>query len=165
MNYDIIKEIPGLYHIKPKIFKDHRGEYIETWNKDEYNKIIWLDFVQDDISTSKFGVLRGLHGDYKTWKLIQCLKGEIFVAIADCREEHKKVIKTFILNDVNREQLLIPPGCANGHQVLSKDGCIFSYKQSTYYEGSDKQFTVGWDSLNIDWPIKNPILSLRDKNA
>lgn len=157
------KSIPGLIRIIPEIFRDHRGEYVETWNHLLYNTNAHITFVQDDISTSKLGVLRGLHGDWKTWKLIQCLKGEIFVVIVDCRKENRGTIETFILNDQNRHQLLIPPGCANGHLVLSD--CIFSYKQSTYYEGADKQFTIAWDSLNVNWPIKNPILSLRDKQG
>lgn len=171
MIYREIKKIPSLLHIIPNVFYDYRGEYIETWNSRIYEFNEPITFVQDDISTSKYGVLRGLHGDWSTWKLIQCLKGEIFVAVVDCRKVSTPIPKisgefqTFILNDKNRHQLLIPPGCANGHLVLSEDGCIFSYKQSTHYEGADKQFTLKWDYLPIDWPIENPILSLRDKNG
>ncbi len=187
------RKIPGLVRIIPDIHYDYRGEYVETWNAVTYADIRNIGFVQDDISTSKHGTLRGLHGDYKTWKLIQCLKGEIFVAVVDFTMIPKNYkgrkaysqeelfggenqliepsktfgnIETFILNDKNRNQLLIPPGCANGHLVLSDD-CIFSYKQSTFYEGADKQFTLAWDCpiLNIDWPIKNPLLSLRDRQG
>ena len=70
------------------------------------------------------------------------------------------------INDKNRKQVLIPPGYANGHLVMSDFG-IFSYKQSTLYGGAKEQFTVNWDEpkINIPWPIDNPILSLRDKNA
>ena len=157
--------IPGLICITPHIHYDYRGEYIETWNKEVYKNIQDIEFVQDDVSTSKYGVLRGLHGDWTTWKLIQCLKGEIFVVVVDCRDERGPLTETFILNDKNRKQILIPPGCANGHLVLSADGCVFSYKQSTYYKGADKQFTLLWDSVNVDWPIKQPILSLRDKQG
>lgn len=158
------KIIPGLVRVIPEIFRDHRGEYVETWNRLLYDTNPHITFVQDDISVSRYKVLRGLHGDWITWKLIQCLRGEIFVAIVDCRTENKGTIETFILNEQNRHQLLIPPGCANGHLVLSDD-CIFSYKQSTYYEGASNQFTLAWDSLNIDWPIKDPILSLRDRQG
>jgi len=72
----------------------------------------------------------------------------------------------FSINDKNRRQILIPPGFANGHLIMSEMG-IFSYKQSTLYVGADAQFTVRWNDpkLNISWPITNPILSSRDKNA
>ena len=72
----------------------------------------------------------------------------------------------FNINDKNRNQILIPPGFANGHLVMSDFG-VFNYKQSTLYKGASKQFTVKWNDpkLNIPWPIDNPILSLRDKNA
>ena len=188
------KKIPWLTRVIPNVHYDHRGEYVETWNSLIYAGIRDITFLQDDISTSKHGVLRGLHGDYKTWKLIQCLKGEIFVAVVDFRMKPKGYkgrkpydqeelfydksriiecgstwgnIETFILNDKNRNQLLIPPGCANGHQVISAEDCIFSYKQSTLYEGADKQFTLLWNDevLNINWPIKDPILSSRDSNG
>lgn len=167
MKLKVSEKIAGLVRIIPDIHYDYRGEYVETWNAVTYAKIRDIGFVQDDISTSRHGVLRGLHGDWTTWKLIQCLKGEIFVAVVDLKNYDyfdKNDVETFILNDKNRNQILIPPGCANGHLVLSDD-CIFSYKQSTLYEGADKQFTLKWDSLNIDWPIKEPILSLRDRNG
>jgi dTDP-4-dehydrorhamnose 3,5-epimerase len=134
---------------------------------------IFLDFVQDDVSISKKNVLRGLHGDglkpkqNATWKLIQCLDGEIFVVIVDVRKDSStfKQTKTFILNDSNKYQLLIPPGCGNGHLCLSNK-CIFHYKQSEYYKGQSDQFTIKWNSVGVNWPINGePILSERDKNA
>jgi dTDP-4-dehydrorhamnose 3,5-epimerase len=72
----------------------------------------------------------------------------------------------YAINDKNRTQILVPAGCANGHLVMSETA-IFSYKQSEYYTGAQNQFTVRWDdpSLNITWPINNPILSLRDSQA
>ena len=71
--------------------------------------------------------------------------------------------QTFTISDKNRKQILVPSGCANGHLCMS-DECIFSYKQTTYYEGQGAQFTIKWDDerFNIYWPIKNPILSIRD---
>ena len=72
----------------------------------------------------------------------------------------------FSINDKNRNQILVPPGFANGHLVMSDFG-VFSYKQSTLYTGASTQFTVRWDDkkINIPWPINNPILSSRDNNA
>lgn len=157
--------------IQPEIFYDFRGEYIETFNEKYFDQIRSLigtkiQWVQDDVSISRKHVLRGLHGDEKTWKLIQCLQGDILVVIVDMRENSKTYAKhiKITLNDKNRKQILIPPMFANGHLVMSEQA-IFSYKQSEYYGNGLVQFTEKWDdlSLGIDWPISNPILSSRDK--
>jgi dTDP-4-dehydrorhamnose 3,5-epimerase len=164
--------IQDLKIIQPEVFHDFRGEYVETFNVDKYQfydksgkKIV---FVEDDISVSRKSVLRGLHGDEKTWKLIQCLWGAFYYVVVDMRKDSPSYLKweSFNVNDKNRLQILVPAGCANGHLVLS-DQCIFSYKQSEYYNGMEKQFTVRWDDpkLKIFWPEKNPILSLRDATA
>ena len=166
------KLIDGLKIIHPTVFYDFRGEYIETFSEQNYNfkkkDGTTIKFLEDDISQSKFSVLRGLHGDGKTHKLIQCLFGEIYVAVVDMRKESQTFLQheTFSINDKNRIQILIPAGCANGHLCLS-DRCIFSYKQSEYYSGMENQFTVRWDDpvLGIFWPIKSPILSKRDALA
>lgn len=166
------KVISDLAVIKTNVFYDFRGEYVETFREKNYdftdrdgNKV---HFVEDDISMSKKDVLRGLHGDPKTWKLIQCLYGEIYLAVVDMREDSPSYLKweAFAINEKNRTQVLIPAGCANGHLCLS-DKCIFSYKQSQYYDGADKQFTVRWDDpkLNIFWPVKQPLVSVRDTSA
>jgi dTDP-4-dehydrorhamnose 3,5-epimerase len=160
------KVLPEILIFQPEVFYDYRGEYIETYNEQKYNEYKKINFVQDDVSISRKDVLRGLHGDNKTWKLIQCLYGSIMVVIVDCNKNSKTYYKhsTFHLNDKNLLQILIPPNYANGHLCIS-DKCIFSYKQSEYYNGSEQQFTVLWNDpdLNIKWPITNPILSLRDK--
>jgi len=109
-----------------------------------------------------------IFGDNKTWKLIQCLYGSMLATIVDMRHNSPSYLKwiQIPINDKNRTQVLVPAGCANGHLVMSEFG-IFSYKQSEYYSGAENQFTVRWDdpSLNITWPIQNPILSERDKSA
>jgi dTDP-4-dehydrorhamnose 3,5-epimerase len=172
MTIEHSQKIQDLKRINTEVFYDFRGEYLETFNEEKYNfsdrygqKIV---FVEDDISMSKRHVLRGLHGDEKTWKLIQCLYGEIYVVVVDLREDSPTYlhIDSFAVNDKNRSQILIPAGCANGHLCLS-DSCIFSYKQSQYYNGADKQFTIRWDDpkLNIFWPVKDPLVSVRDSSA
>jgi dTDP-4-dehydrorhamnose 3,5-epimerase len=166
------KKIDNLYEIELDVFRDFRGEYVETYSVEKYlfqdatgNK---LNFLEDDISYSKKNVLRGLHGDSKTWKLIQCLYGEIFFAVVDLRRESKtyKNVQTFLLSASMRKQILVPAGCANGHLVLSEDA-IFSYKQSEIYSGMNNQFTLRWDhpDFKIEWPVENPILSQRDSTA
>lgn len=154
--------------IVPSVFEDHRGKFIETYNKDEYfSHGIKINFIRDDISTSVKNVLRGLHYDHKTWKLIQCMYGKFFFVAADMRKDSQQYLKwqSFILNDETRNQVLVPPGFANGHLVLS-ERCIFHYKMSEYYS-PDTELTVKWDDpkLGIDWPVDKPILSQKDSLA
>ena len=169
MKYNFSEKL-GLSIIQPDIFYDYRGEYIETWNVENY-KIFDMnssEFKQDDISTSVKHTLRGLHGDDKTWKLVSCIYGSLLQVVVDMRANSETFMEweLFSINDKNRKQILIPPGFANGHLVMSDFG-IFSYKQTTLYGGQRSQFTVKWNDpkLNIPWPIDNPILSSRDKNA
>lgn len=147
-------------------FEDHRGYYVETYNRKLYTKNgINVEFVQDDISISTKNVLRGIHGDSETWKLISCLYGKFYFVIVNCDTNSNNFGKweSFILSDTNRLQILVPPLHGNAHLALS-DTIIFHYKQSTYYDSS-KQFTYAWNDpkLNIWWPVKNPILSRRDE--
>jgi dTDP-4-dehydrorhamnose 3,5-epimerase len=172
MTIENSKVISDLKTISPQVFYDFRGEYVETFRKSthdftdrEGNKV---EFVEDDISMSNYSVLRGLHGDDKTWKLIQCLYGEIYIVVVDMRKDSPTYLNTesFAVNEKNRQQILVPAGCVNGHLCLSSK-CIFSYKQSQYYSGAGNQFTVRWDDpkLSIFWPIKTPLVSVRDSSA
>ena len=164
-------KLDGVILIKPKVFEDFRGSYTMTFNQKEYlealrnNGFEEISFVEDDISVSKKHVLRGIHGDYNTAKLISCLDGEFYLVIVNNIPDHKQYRKwvSFNLSENNRYQVFIPPGFGNGHLVLS-DRAIFSYKQSSYYNPKG-QFTLLWDDpqLNLRWPINNPILSKRDQ--
>jgi len=168
----IIKQFKTLQKINiisPSIFKDHRGEFIETYSKelykfkDENGEI--LEFVEDDISVSHHNVLRGLHGDKKTWKLIQCLYGEIYFTVVDFNPMSETYLKseTIILDDKQRIQVLVPPFYVNGYYCISEE-CIFSYKQSCRYSGAENQVAARWNDpiLGLKWPSNNPILSQRD---
>ena len=159
-------ELEGVLVIKPHVFEDHRGQFVETYNRRLYtDNGIDIEFVQDDISISTRNVLRGIHGDSVTYKLLSCLHGKLYFVVVDCDAESKNFGKwqSFILSDVSRMQVLVPPRYGNAYLVLSEQA-IFHYKQSTYYDRS-KQFTYKWDDsrLNIWWPIANPILSERDE--
>ena len=161
-------KIEGCLLIEPYVFKDKRGEYVETWNESAYSSLTGgVPFVQDDISVSSFGVLRGLHGDKETWKLVQCLYGGFSLVVVDFREHSKTYLtwEKFLINQGTRSQILIPPGCLNGHLCLT-DRCVFSYKQTTYYN-RDNQVSVRYDSFGIDWGIDHSdlILSKRDREA
>ncbi len=159
-------KLEGVLLIHLDSFEDHRGEYIEIYNKQLYkDNGIDVKFIQDDISVSTRNVLRGIHGDDCTWKLISCLYGRFYFVVVNCDTESKDFgkWKSFVLSDKNRLQVLVPPKYGNAHLVLS-DMTIFHYKQSTYYEPS-KQFTYKWNdtTLKIWWPIEEPILSQRDE--
>lgn len=174
-------KLEGVLLISLKPFEDFRGEYVETFNEKNYSKEINknlkgtiyqkdalnLSFVEDDISTGTKGVIKGIHGDTKTWKLIQCLFGKFYLVVLNYNKKSKDYGKweAFTLSDKNRLQVLIPPMYGNGHLVLSEFD-IYHYKQSTYY-GLNEQFTIKWDDpeFRIWWPIKNPILSLRDETG
>lgn len=160
--------LEGVLKIFPSVFEDHRGMYVETFNKEDYiRNNIKIDFVRDDVSTSGKNVLRGIHYDYKTWKLIHCMHGRIYFVVADMRKDSKQFLQwqSFILTSENRHQVLVPPGFGNGHLVLS-EYCIFHYKMSEYYD-PENELSVKWDDpkLNIFWPVKDPILSKKDTDT
>ncbi len=159
--------INGVVVREPSVFTDYRGDYWTTW-KDTDLDLGDMFFNHDKVSTSRKHVLRGIHGDQKSWKLVTCLYGEIYFVLVDNRESSDTFIQwdSMILSDRNRKQVLIPPGVGNGFLVLS-DHSVFHYKWS--YEGEyadvDEQFTIKWNDpmVGIEWPINNPILSRRDK--
>ena len=159
-------ELEGVMKIIPTTFKDHRGSYTEIYNKDFMieNKID-MDFVQDDISVSHKNVLRGIHGDLKTQKLVSCLYGEFQLIVVNNNSESKQFKKwqSFEVSFENKVQILIPPMFGNGHLVLS-EFAIFHYKQNTQYD-RDSQFTIKWNdpTYKFKWYNNDPILSTRDK--
>jgi len=158
--------LPGVLLIIPEVFEDFRGQYVELYNEGLYaEKGIDVKFIQDDISVSSRHVLRGIHGDMNTWKLISCLHGMFYFVVVNCDEASHDFGRwqAFTLSEKNRHQILIPPRYGNAHLVMSEQA-IFHYKQTTYYDPS-KQFTYKWNEplFNIWWPIKNPILSARDE--
>lgn len=160
-------KLKGVLKIVNKPFKDHRGKYLEIYNKDFLKKNgVKLKFIQDDISISKKNVLRGIHGDNTTWKLVTCLQGAFKLLVVNNNKKSKeyKNYSFFSLTDKNNIQILIPPMFGNAHYVQSKFA-IFHYKQTTNYNRK-KQFTIKWDDpdFKFRWGIKKkPILSKRDR--
>ena len=158
--------LPGVKKIERLLSPDHRGFYAEIYNKEAYlQNGMTIEFVEDDFSFSRKDVLRGLHGDSKTWKLVSCPFGKIYLVVInnDQASEYFGKWEAFILTPENCLQILIPPLYGNGHLVLS-DWAMFHYKQSEYYHGQQEQFVIPWNDprFNIPWPVKNPILSERD---
>ncbi len=159
--------LPDVLKIKNELFRDHRGTYREIYNKEEYlNAGIKPEFVTRSYSTSRRNVLRGLHGDPKTWKLISCTRGKFYLVVMNYDEYSAYFGKweSFILTPRNCIQILIPPMHANGHLILSS-WATFDYHQSEYYTDGSNQFSVRWNDprFNIVWPI--PILSARDNGV
>ncbi len=160
-------DLPEVLLIDLMPFEDHRGEYLSIHDFDLYKKNgIEINFIQDSIIFSKKNVLRGIHGDEKTWKLISCLKGEIYQVVVNCDKNSSQFGKwtSIVLSDKIRKQLLVPPKYGNAFLILS-DEAIYNYKQSTSYNQiNPEQFTYRWNDpkFSINWPIKNPILSDRD---
>ena len=150
----------------PTVFEDFRGTYVETYNEEIYRAAgISVRLVQDDISVSSRHVLRGIHGDAETWKLVSCLHGKFYLVVINNDSDSPEFgqWEAFTLSEKNHLQVLIPPKFGNGHVVLSEQA-IFHYKQSTYYNQAG-QFTLKWNDpkLNIWWPVKNPLISKRDE--
>ena len=167
--------LPQVKIVQPSIYHEYRGMITTTYHSDYYDKLLpagdrnnGLKFNHDRYSKSKINVLRGLHYDDKTWKLISCPHGKLYLVVLDLREKQPNYGKweSFIIGPETGTQVLIPPMFANGHYVM-EDNSIFQYKLAypgEYYD-DDKQGTVFWNDkrFNIDWPTDNPILSKRDK--
>ena len=164
-------KIEGLLLIKPNVFKDSRGFFLESFNIEKYKMLFGdISFVQDNLSLSMKNVLRGIHFQtppFGQGKLVQVVHGEVLDVAVDLRSKSKTFgqHETFLLNDKNKNQLWIPEGF--GHAFITKkDNTIFSYKCSNYYS-SEHEATLLWNDpqLNIDWGIENPILSQKDSEG
>ncbi|MEK7464442.1 MAG: dTDP-4-dehydrorhamnose 3,5-epimerase family protein [Patescibacteria group bacterium] len=158
--------LDGVLLLKPDVHEDFRGKYVSPYNKVDFQKLgIPVEFVTQDYSISKKGVLRGLHADSDNWKLISCHQGEFYFVVVNCDETSKEFGKweSFTLSGENHLQVLVPPRFGNGHLALS-DNIVFHYLQSNYYDPK-RQSSYRYDDprFNIEWPIKNPILSPRDE--
>jgi len=157
----------GVKLIIPNRFEDHRGSYMEIYDSKKFKSITDEKFVQDDISISNKNVLRGLHGDWNTTKLVTVINGSGYALIADNRPKSPtyKKWQSFTLSRQNKHILLLPAGIGNSVLAL-EDNMIYYYKQNTHFtEG--KQFTIKWNDpeWNFWWPISDPILSMRDERG
>ncbi len=164
-------EIPGLLVIQPDVFNDSRGFFLESYSKSRYKEIGILEqFVQDNISKSKNGTVRGLHyqvGEKAQGKLCQVIEGDVLDVAVDIRFGSPTFGKHFslVLNSETKSQLWIPVGFAHGFSVLS-DEAIFSYKCTNYYSKADER-TINYNDadLAIDWKVQNPVVSDKDLKA
>jgi len=160
-------QLQGLLVIEPKVFGDARGFFMETWNLRKYQEAgIQTPFVQDNISVSHRGALRGLHfqNPNPQGKLVSVLQGEVLDLVVDIRLRSATFGKweAVQLSSENKRQFYIPPGFAHGFLVLS-DTAMFHYKCTEFYSPKD-EMTIRWNDpdLGIQWPIDNPIVSDKD---
>lgn len=165
-------KIKDLYIIEPQIFGDARGYFMESYNKrDFYNAGLTLEFVQDNESKSKKGVLRGLHFQvgHPQGKLVRVTEGKVFDVAVDLRKGSPTYSQyvSVILTDENKKQLYIPEGFAHGFLVLSETA-LFSYKCTDYYM-PEYESGILWsdEDISIQWPLEELeelLLSEKDKN-
>ena len=169
----IEQDIPGVFIIETQIFGDARGYFMETYRKELFDKYIGkIDFIQDNESHSKYGVLRGLHfqkGEYSQAKLVRVLKGRVLDVAVDLRKTSPTFGQHIIveLSGENKRQLYIPRGFAHGFLVLS-DTTTFVYKVDNIYSPQNEVTLLYNDpQINIQWPIssENMILSEKDKQG
>ena len=163
-------EIRDVILIKPKVFGDERGFFMETYKKEDFERAgIKGEFVQDNHSKSERGVLRGLHFQkepYAQAKIVRCIRGEIYDVAVDLRKASPAFGKYVGVNlsEYNKYQLYIPGGFAHGFLVLSENAEVF-YKVDNVYAPDYEGGLIWNDSeVNVKWPNDNPVLSEKDKN-
>lgn len=154
----------------PSVYREYRGEIFTTFHTEKHpvtELIPKTHNVHNRFSKSFQGVLRGLHYDTKTYKLVQALVGEIYLVVLDPRVDSPTYGKyeSYIISEKTRDQVLIPPGYANGHYAITD--CIFHY--TMFYEGEyvdeHQQGVIKYndDRFRIEWPTETPILQKRDR--
>jgi dTDP-4-dehydrorhamnose 3,5-epimerase len=162
--------LAGVLILEPRVFRDDRGHFLESWNSARYAEHgIPERFVQDNLSVSRRGVLRGLHFQYPSpqGKLVSAVQGAVFDVAVDLR----KGSPTFgewvgvELSQENHRQMWIPEGFAHGFQVTS-ESALFTYKCTEYY-APEHEGSLRWNDpdLAIEWPIPEPVLSSKDADA
>jgi dTDP-4-dehydrorhamnose 3,5-epimerase len=164
-------KLNGLVVLKPTIFKDDRGYFMESYNQKNINKSLGnVNFVQDNESESFRGVLRGLHFQkppYAQSKLVRCLKGKVLDVALDLRNDSKTygMIETILLSEENKEQLFIPKGFAHGFVVISESATL-SYKVDNYYKPEFESGIIWNDpNLNIDWRVNKSEIVVSEKDT
>jgi dTDP-4-dehydrorhamnose 3,5-epimerase len=161
--------LPGVLIIEPRVFPDGRGFFFETYQRQRYQSMgILTEFVQDNLSSSAHGVLRGVHSQnpHPQGKLVQVLQGEVWDVAVDIRRNspHFGQWTAVTLSAEKHNQLYLPPGFAHGFYVLS-DTALFAYKCTDYYApGAEVGFRWDDPEVGIAWPSQEPILSEKDAN-
>ena len=167
-------EIDGVYVLEPRVFRDARGYFFESWRQADFDQHIGrhVEFIQDNESKSSYGVLRGLHyqkGEYSQAKLVRVIRGRVLDVAVDIRKSSPTFGKHVMveLSDENKRQFFIPRGFAHGFLVLS-DEAIFTYKVDNIY-APQHEASIRWndEDINIKWPIapEDVVTSEKDLKA
>lgn len=163
-------KLEGLFLIEPDVYGDARGFFLESWNRRRYAEAgLAVDFVQDNLSFSRRGILRGLHfqNPMAQGKLVTVLQGEVFDVAVDLRQDSATFgqWEGVTLSATNKWQIYLPPGFAHGFQVVSETA-LFQYKCTAFYSAKDEA-SVLWNDpdLAIRWPVADPLLSAKDAQA
>jgi len=162
-------EIPDVILIKPKVFGDERGFFMETYKKSDFEKTgIKGEFLQDNHSRSRYGVLRGLHFQrepYAQAKIVRCIRGVIYDVAVDLRKNSPTFGKYVgvILSEYNKYMLYIPRGFAHGFLVLSGEAEVVYKVDNEYAPHSEGGLIWNDPDVNIPWPIEDPVLSEKDQ--
>ncbi len=160
-------ELPGVLLLAPRVFSDERGVFFESWREERYAEAgLPRGFVQDNVSVSAKGVLRGLHFQHPhaQGKLVYVVTGEVWDVAVDIRRgsPHFGQWTGHTLSADNRHQLYIPPGFAHGF-VVTSDQAAFCYKcTESYHPGSEGTLLWNDPAVGIEWPVPEPILSAKD---
>lgn len=167
MTHTIATRLAGPILLQPDAHGDKRGFFLEAYSRQAWIETgVSVDFVQDNHSRSRAGVVRGLHFQARPGqaKLVRVARGAIFDVVVDLRRSSGTFghYETFVLDDVMHRQLYVPVGFAHGFCVTSEEADVL-YKVSSYYD-PDEERGIAWDDpqLAIDWPVRNPVVSERD---
>ncbi len=176
MSFDLTIEsssvLEGVKIVTPSVFEGATGNIWTSYKADGFDHLLPgdLSFSHDKFSQSPHNVLRGIHGDHKTWKLTTCVYGEVHQVVVDLRPQSPRHFKfqRFVINRENLRLILIPPGFGNAFYVSSRQA-VFHYKfaYSGEYVDAGDQFSVAWNDsrIGINWPSSDPILSDRDRET
>lgn len=162
--------IEGLKIVKPKVFKDERGYFFESYNLNAFSKFgINCQFVQDNQSYSKWGVLRGLHfqkGEYAQSKLVRVMSGEILDVVVDLRPESSTYLENYSikLSSENKLQLFVPKGFAHGFVTLSENAVVMYKCDNFYHPDAEDGLMYDDPKLNIDWMVAKENLIVNQKD-
>jgi|SRR5450756_1717029 len=161
-------ELPGLQVIRPRVFRDHRGQFVKTFHAPQFREL-GLDFTprEEFFSVSAKGVVRGMHFQVPPAahaKLVYCVSGGVLDVVLDLRKNSPTFGRCYAreLSAINREMFFIPVGFAHGFLALQPDTTMVYLTSTEHSPAHDTG--VHWNSFGFDWPDKNPILAERDKN-
>jgi dTDP-4-dehydrorhamnose 3,5-epimerase len=163
-------QLQGVIVVEPRVFRDERGFFVETFRVDSYGLAGIMDtFCQDNQSRSSRGTIRGLHAQkqYPQGKLVRVLSGSIVDVVVDIRRGSPTYLKwiSVELSAENFRQIYVPPGYAHGICIVSEYADV-AYKCTAYYDATD-ELRIAWNdpAIGVDWPVEKPILSVKDQEA